>query len=131
VRLRFGSATLTEKGPIPDPFQDDTERQGAWAGTLTVAIQAMDALSDTTQHALMALPVEHATTWWLLDLCSRQLRRVASPDPYWIEFDAPTPELLAEVLVRLSGPAEAITSIVSGLRREAMTQRERDAASGP
>lgn len=116
TRLRFGSATLTDGGPVPNPFKDDTERQGAWGGTLTIAIQAMQSLTESTQDALATLPLDPATTWWLLDSRSHRLRQVAGPDREWIERDAPAQELLAEVLIRLSGSADAVIAIVSGLR---------------
>jgi hypothetical protein len=126
VRLRFGMATLTDEGPIPELFLEGTESHGAWAGTLNCAIQAMDSLSDPMQHALTMVPVEASTTWRLLDLCRSELHPVSGPDPQWIECDAPAPELLAEALVRFSGSAEAFSAILSGLW-EAKGQRESDA----
>lgn len=126
VRLRFGSATLTEAGPIPDFFRDDTERLGAWAGTLNVAIRAMDAILTNEQQALIALPGDPSITWFLLELSSGRLRRIEEPDRTWIERDGSVPELFAEVLIRVSGSAEAIAKIVTELCED-KKQRELDA----
>ncbi len=123
VRLRIGSATLTDEGLVPDPFGDETERHGAWAGTLNGAVQAMRFLADMEQQALASLPIEPTTTWWLLELTVRRLTRLPSPDLRWIECEVPASELLAEVLVRMSGSADMLRASLAG-RPEAIVDKE-------
>jgi len=67
--MRFGSATLTNEGPVPDFCTDASQRLGAWGAAVNRAIHAMEALSRPAD-ALRSLPTEPTTTWWLMDIAT-------------------------------------------------------------
>jgi len=117
IRMRFGSATLTNEGPVPDFCTDASQRLGAWGAAVNRAIHAMEALSRPAD-ALRSLPTEPTTTWWLMDIATNGLRRIPGPNRDWLDHDASEPELLRDLLVRVSGSAGPILELLSALQRE-------------
>jgi hypothetical protein len=117
VRMRFGSATLTDEGPVPDFCTDPSQRLGAWCAAVYRAFHAIQALSRSPD-ALNSLPAEPITTWWLMDSTTNELKRIPSPDRYWLDQEAPEPELLRDLLVRVSGPAGVLVDLLLAVQQE-------------
>src|SRR5688572_20679006 len=75
VRMRFGTATLTPQGPVPDFCADPSQQLGAWGAAVFRALHAIETLSRPAD-ALKFLPSESTTTWWLMDMETNTLRRI-------------------------------------------------------
>jgi hypothetical protein len=110
-------ATLTCGGPEPNLCTDSAKQFGAWAAAVNRALHAVETLSRPAE-ALSSLPMESTTTWWLMDVATKTLRRIGAPDQAWLDRDAPKPELLRDILVRMNGSAGALLDLLSDVRQE-------------
>ena len=120
-RMRFGTATLTDEGPVPHVPDDESERRGVWAASFPVAMNTMARLQSLSLAKLeQAISAASPAGWLVLDLSEARLQPVTDPRSDWYDFDS---TLGTQVLVRLGGYPEQVAHILARIRDEATAQR--------
>jgi len=120
LRMRCGTATLTDEGLVSHIPSDESERRGVWAASFPVAMTTMARFQAMSLAQLEEVIYAASPAGWLvLDLPRAQLRPVTDPRTDWYDCDA---TLETQALVRFGGDPEQIAHILARIRDEEKTR---------
>lgn len=121
-RMRFGTATVTDAGPVAHIPDDESERRGVWAASFPVAMSTMAQLESLSLAQLeQAMSAASPAGWLVLDLLGARLQPVTDPRSGWYDCDS---TLRMQALVRLDGDPKQIAHILARIRDEERAQRD-------
>jgi hypothetical protein len=120
-RMRFGTATLTDEGPVCHIPDDESERRGVWAESFPVAMSAIAWLQSLSLAELeQSISAASPAGCLVLDLPGTRLRAVADPRSGWHDCDS---TLATQALMQLGGDPEQAAQLLTRIRDQERAQQ--------
>lgn len=118
LRVRYGSAEMTDSGPKPLPHDNDAEARGAWIRVLPLASRVFGVLNGDCQRRQLAecIGVDIKTGWIEIEGDSVKRTDVTSIRNVLGSKNLSNPE--DKVFVRFGGINEQISQILSLIQKE-------------